>query len=143
MSTSHSFDSLAGVQPGVTTVSEVTSRFGPPVVSEASEGGLFLNFPAHGIAVIVNSIQCGNADPVIDEVRLTSPDAGELPCGIRVGQPQSAALETVRRFYPITDEYEDAVYFRPSLRDDLLASVEFLDAGAVVCLELMRKQQDS
>jgi hypothetical protein len=143
MDPSHVFESLAGVRPGRSTVGEVASRFGPPAASEASDGGLFLSFEGRGVHLIVYRDQRGADDPVVAEVRLTPPSAHELPCGVRVGQLQAEALCAVRRSYRITDEYEDAVYFRPSARDDLLASVEFLDAGVVVSVELMHHPCDS
>ena len=143
MNPSHSFESLAGVFPGVTTVAEVTLRFGPPAVSDSSDGGLYLSFEKRGIHVIVAAAHRDAADPLVDEVRFNQPSKDELPCGVRIGQSQDKAIKAVRRSYRITDEYDDAVYFRPSARDDLLASVEFRDAGVVVGVELMYQSADS
>lgn len=142
MDPSHAFESLAGLYPGRSRVSEAVARFGSVVVSEESEGGLFFSFDALGLHLIVYREQRDASDPVVTEVRLTPPSVEELPCGVRVGQPQAAALEAVRRSYRVTAEHEDSVYFQPSARDDLLASVEFLRAGMVVSVELMHQPPD-
>ena len=143
MDPSGAFDSLAGIRPGRSTVSEATSRFGMPAASDASDGGLFLSFEGSGVHVIVRREDRGARDPVVAEVRLTAPSVEELPCGVRVGQTRADALGAVCQSYSVTDEYEDAVYFRPTARDDLLASVEFLDTGVVVSVELMCRPSDS
>lgn len=139
MDPSHAFESLAGLSPGRSRVGEAVARFGSVVNSEESEGGLFFSFNARGLHLIVYQDQRDAPDPVVAEVRLTPPSVEELPCGVRIGQPQAAALDAVRRSYRVVDEYEDAVYFRPSARDDLLASVEFLRAGLVVSIELIHQ----
>lgn len=123
----HSFRSLAGIHPGVTRLQEVTRRFGDALVSEASDGGHFFTFARLGVHVSVAYPQKDLADPVVDEVRLSPPSLEALPCGICLGQNKWNALETLRGLYRITDEYTDAVYFRPDTRDDLLACVEFLE----------------
>ena len=130
------FESLAGVRPGDSTVGQVSARFGMPKVSKASDDGSWFRFEGVGVLVFVDCAQRDAADLIVDEVHLVPPNTDELPCGVHLGQPQTDALEAVRRSYRITDEYEDAIYFRPSARDDLLASVEFLDSGVVVSIEL-------
>lgn len=133
----HAFDSLADIRPGESTVAHAASRFGSPSICECSDGGWFFSFENHGVQVIVDPIHREDPDPVVSEVHLSSPNVEQLPNGVCLGQSQSDALNAVRRSYEITDEYEDAVYFRPTARDDLLASVEFLRAGVVVRIELM------
>lgn len=138
MEQSQAFESLVGIYPGVTTVSHVTARFGAPETSPASDDGLLLEYVDSGVVIFVAAADCGASDPIVDEVRVTSGAAGELPCGVRIGQPQAEAIDAVRRAYRVKDEYDDSVYFWPSERDDLLACVEFWESGVVEDFELMR-----
>ena len=133
----HAFESLAGIRPGQSTVGAVTARFGTPITSEASDGGLLLAFERLGIHLVVYQDQRSAPDPLVSEVRLTAPSTEALPCGVRLGQLRAEAINAVRCCHRVTDEYEDAIYFRPAARDDLLASVEFLTTGAVASMELM------
>lgn len=139
MDPSHAFEALAGIRPGNSTVSEVASHYGSPTVQDTSDGGLFFSFGDRGVHVIVDSRHRAVTDPVVTEVRLTLPYPDEVPGCLRLGQPRTDATEAVRRSFLVTDEYEDAMYFRPSARDDLLASVEFLSAGVVVSIELIHQ----
>jgi hypothetical protein len=132
-----SFESLVGGRLGSSTVSEVAARFSMAVVSDTSDGGLFFSFERHGAHVIVDMARRDAADPVVAEVRLTAPCADALPCGIRMGQGKADTLGVLRQRYTVTYEYEDAVYFRPSSRDDLLAPVEYMGEDVVVSMELM------
>jgi len=131
------FDQLAGICPGVSTVREVTSRFGAAARSEASEGGFLLHFESYGICIVVARAERDAPDPLVDEVLLTAPSERKLPCGIGVGHDKADALAMLKRSYRITDEFDDAIYFLPCSRDDLLASVEFRAEEVVVGLELM------
>jgi hypothetical protein len=136
-----SFESLAGVRPGVSTLSTAVARFGPAVVSESSDGGWFFSFERQGIHIIVDRGQCAAADPVVSEIRLTPPSIELLPCGSRVGQGRAEAVESVRRAYRVRVEYDDAIYFFPGNDPRLLASVEFSKDGVVTSIELMHKAE--
>lgn len=132
------FESLTGIAPGTSTVAQAVAALGTPTASEASEGALLLAFPAHGVDVFVDRADRAAADPVVDEVAITPRCALRLPCGVYLGQPRADAVAILRMSYQVTDEYDDAVYFRPCSRADLLAPVEFRDGPAVVRIELMR-----
>jgi hypothetical protein len=137
MDSSHVFVSLSGIEPGISKISQVTSRFGLASIFESSDGGLCLDFDKVGVTLFVSPQQRDCGDPLVDEVHLRPPSVERLPCGVFIGQLQSDALEMVWRSYEVTVEYEDAVYFLPSTRGDLLASVEFRHTGTVVEIELM------
>jgi hypothetical protein len=51
----HAFDSLAGVRPGESAISEVISRFGWREPSAMSGGGLFYSFDEEGIRAVCSS----------------------------------------------------------------------------------------
>ena len=79
MTPSCPFDSLAGLRPGISTVSEAVAMFGAPTPVEASDGALSLVFSAHGVDVLVDR---ADLDPGVGEVAIFSPSALRLPCGV-------------------------------------------------------------
>jgi hypothetical protein len=137
MSDSLWFESLADIYPGNCTLKDATCRWGTPQVSESSDGGLFFTFPEHGVRVSVASNSMDNPQAIVEEVAIIPPYGGTLPCSIGLGHPKLDALRVIRQSYLIADEYEDAVYFRPSCNPQLLASVEFMEKDVVVLIELM------
>lgn len=137
MKTSFAFDSLVGLTPGVSKVGEAMARFGTASVSECSNNGWYYNFGGQGVFIVVDELNRDAADPVVDEVFLAPPFRYELPCGVHLGQQKEDAIAIVRRHYTVTAEYEDSIYFLPTARNDLLASVEFWDQPIVVGIELM------
>src|SRR6476620_8326418 len=105
----------------------MVARFGSATHVIGSEDGQFVRVEAYGVHAFVDRVHRDDSDPVVSEVRLTSPSTEALPCGVRLGQKKAEALEVLRRAYQVIVEYDDSIYFRPSARHDLVASVEFFE----------------
>jgi len=128
------FESLSGVYPGISPLDDVLRRFGEPIISNTSGGGQRYVF-REGIEVFV----CGGtntSNPPVSEVRWTAPCTHTLPCGVRIGQGKAEAIASLRKCHEVIDEYEDAIYFRPSPIAALVASLEFRSEDVVVGIEL-------
>lgn len=142
------FRSLAGVEPGVTTLNDVRDRFGDPdsqSLTRSSDaaggdrgGDLIWHYPSLGVQVYVGRDDTEMPNPLVDEVHVIAPFDQPLRCGLHIGQSLESARNVVHENFQITDEYEDAIYFVPANGCRLLASIENLDTNKVVKIELMR-----
>ena len=148
MSRSIAFSSLAGIEPGVTTVSQVLSQYGPPdkksytkpcsIIEDCPGGDLCWEYVRCGVKIYVHRDDLALWDPKVEEVHVRRPYSAGLPCGLRLGQSSSEARERIARYFEVTDEYEDAIYFVPHEGRALIASVENWDGDEYVSsMELM------
>lgn len=147
-----SFRSLAGVEPGVTTQAEVREQFGEPEkVSKTKNipkhiaggdpgGDLVWDYETRGITLHIYSDRLEMPNPIIDEVRVYSPFTAVLPCGLHIGQSISLARSIIASMFLLTEEYEDAIYFKTSNDEALVACVENWDAEEIVAIELMYRR---
>jgi hypothetical protein len=137
MNDSLKIESLADLFPGKSTLEDATLRWGTALVSPSSDGSLFYTFSEQGIRLHAVSESDDDQQAVIDEVAIIPPYAGTLPCGVALGDSKLAALQAIRQSYQVTDEFEDAIYFRPSGNSQLLAAVEFMKEEVVLLIELL------
>ncbi|MEM7048397.1 MAG: hypothetical protein AAF604_02010 [Acidobacteriota bacterium] len=148
--TSHpfAFRSLAGVEPGVTTLNDVQDRFGDPDSQSLTQssnatggdpgGDLIWHYPLLGVQVYIGRDDTEALNPLVDEVHIIAPFDQPLRCGLHIGQSLESARKVIQENFQVTDEYEDAIYFVPAIGYRLLASVENLNTNKVVKIELMR-----
>ena len=143
-----SLRTLADIEPGVTSLSQIRKQFGDPESEGLSPGykvaggdvggDLIWRYESRGITIFVHRNDKCQADPLVEEVRIGAPFRDRLCCGLHVGQDISAARGIVLGNFTVTDEYDDAIYFIPEPGRALLGCAENLDTSEVVYLSLLR-----
>lgn len=144
--TTFTFCSLAGIEPGITTLNDVRHRFGDPesesttkpskVFADDPGGDLIWHFESRGVKIFVHRDDVTSPNPPVDEVHVSAPFDEILPCGLHIGQSLESARHLIGEQFVITNEYEDAIDFVASTSKHLLATIENWETDKVVSLLL-------
>lgn len=117
------FRSLAGIEPGVSRLTEMVAQYGEvekreitpveEVCSHSFGGNLVLHWVRKGISAVISSAHASENDPIIEAIYIYAPNLSEGPGGLIVGQAEESARKIINSQFYIAWDLSDSLDVAP------------------------------